>query len=392
VSDSELVAEKTEQATTVLEELDVDCWLTFCRETAAIPDPSLPLVLGFDVVWPTAVVVAPSGYSAVVLGRHDAPNAREFGVHEVYPYDESIEDSLLEVLDRVDPAEIAVNYSEDDVVADGLTHGLYRRLTDLLAGTDYEGRLESAEEVVARVRGQKSTTELERIQRAVATTEGLLESLPGAYWPEWTERDVQEHLHGRMDERGLEPSWSRPYCPSVHAGGDAEVGHTTPGNRTVPDRELLHVDFGVKVEGYAADVQRLYVRGETIPPDLSAAFEDVRAAVEAGVAALEPGAVGHRVDAVAREEITGRGHDEYPHALGHQVGRQAHDGATLLGPRWDRYGGAVEREVHAGEVYTVELGVETDYGYVGQEEMVVVREGGAEYLTDPQREIWSLDG
>ncbi len=386
--DADLVAEKTRQAQRALADHDLDCWLTFARETTATPDPSLPLLLDFGVVWPTAVVVAP-GESHVVLGRHDAPNARALDVHEVHPYDESIREALTDVLDRVGADRVGLNYDPDDPMADGLSHGLYRRLEDLLPDRD----LVSGAAFVGRVRGEKTGAERERIDAAVATTERLLADLRERYRPSWTERDVATHLRGRMDALGLETSWDRAYCPSVHAGGDAEVGHTKPGDRRVPAGELLHVDFGVRVAGYCADVQRTFYRpdgGDEPPAEMREAFDVVRAAIDAGKAALEPGVAGHEVDAVARETVTEQGYDEYAHALGHQVGRHAHDGGTLLGPRWARYGEAPKQAVRAGEVYTVELGVETAAGYVGGEEMVVVEEEGARWLTEPQRSLWAV--
>jgi Xaa-Pro aminopeptidase len=391
--DAALIAEKTAQAQDALRRYDVDCWLTFARETTATPDPSLPLLLNFGVVWPTAVVVGPDE-SHVVLGRHDAPNARALGVHEVHSYDESIREALTAVMDSVGAERVGLNWDRDDATADGLSHGLYRRLADLLPDRELVG----AGDYVGEVRGAKTETERSRIETAVRTTERLLADLRERYDPAWTERDVADHLRGRMDAMDMTTSWDRAYCPSVHAGGDSEVGHTKPGDRTVPAGELLHVDFGVRVAGYCADLQRMFYRpddgaGAGAPAGgAREAFEAVHAAIDAGAATLEPGVAGHEVDAVAREAITDRGYDEYAHALGHQVGRHAHDGGTLLGPRWERYGDSVERPVRAGEVYTVELGVETEWGYVGGEEMVVVREDGAEWLSEPQRELWTLAG
>jgi Xaa-Pro aminopeptidase len=388
-TESELVAQKVEQAANALDDRDVDCWLTLARETTAVPDPSLPLLLDFDVVWTTAVLVFRDGSSHVVLGRHDGPNARELGVHEVYTYDESIRDSLLEALRSGDPEEIAVNYSTDDPMADGLSHGLYCRLQELLSGTEYAESLVSGADLVATVRGSKSPAELGRIAAATERTQEFLRGIADAWDPDWTERDVSEYLHAEAERENLGYAWSEDYCPTVHAGGKAPVGHTKPGERTVPEGELFHVDFGVTVEGYAADVQRVFVRGE--PSDgLTSTFEDVRTAIEAGREALDPGTPGHEVDAAARETLTGSGYDEFAHALGHQVGRHAHDGATLLGPQWERYGSAPNRAVAEGEVYTLELGVETEAGYLGQEEMVLVTEAGAEYLTEPQTTLWKL--
>jgi Xaa-Pro aminopeptidase len=385
--DAELIAEKVDQAYDAVARSDADCWITFCRETDEVHEPCLPYILGFDVVWPTAIVVGPEE-SAVVLGRHDAPNANRLGVHDVYPYDESFVSPLREALGSVatESGTVAVNFDRDDNVADGLTHGLYLQLQDAL-GDDYD--LVSAGDVVREVRGLKSATERKRIHAAAETTEELLAAMVDAWDPSWTEAEVSEWIHERMTERDLGSAWSWDYCPTVHAGGASEVGHTLPGDLTVPENELLHIDFGVRQDGYSADIQRLYVRGD-VPEGLQAAFEDVRVAIDAGHDVLEAGVPGHEVDTAAREALTDAGWPAFEHAFGHQVGRAAHDGGTLLGPLWDRYGDAPRGEVRVGEIYTMELGVDTEWGYVGQEEMVEITEDGTEWVVPPQTELRSL--
>lgn len=393
MSDPTIVREKSAQAHEVLADADVDCWLTFCRETDEMHEPCLPFILGFDVVWPTMVLFA-DGESHVIIGRHDAPNAEELGVHEVHPYDESLRETFLGILDDVDPGEIAVNYSRDDNTADGLSHGLMLRLRDLLDGTAHEGTLVGAGDVVRRLRGGKSPTERERIQAAAEESHRLLAAMADAWRPDWTEADVSDWLHDRMTEQGYGAAWSWDYCPTVHHGAESELGHTLPGDLTLPPGEVLHVDFGVRMDGYSADMQRVYVHGDVddVPAELQAAFDDVRAAIERSKGVLEPGVAGHEVDGAAREEITDRGRPEFQHAVGHQVGRQAHDGGTLLGPLWDRYGDQPRGEVRVGEIYTLELGVETEWGYVGLEEMLWITEDGAEYAIPPQTEFRSLTG
>ncbi|KPN31002.1 Xaa-Pro dipeptidase [Halolamina pelagica] len=383
--DERLVAEKVEQARDAVADSDADVWVIYCRETDEIHEPTLPYVLGFDVVWPTAIVVGPEA-STVILGQHDAPTAEDLGVHTVRPYDESIREPLRAALAELDAETVAVNFDRDDNVADGLTHGMYLRLDDLLPDREFVG----AGDIVADVRGIKSETERERIEAAGETTLDLLHAAADEWTADTTEAEVADYLHDRMREAGYGSAWSWEYCPTVHAGGAADVGHTLPGDRTVPEGELLHVDFGVVQDGYAADLQRLWVNGEP-PAGLVEAFEDVRAAIEAGYDELEPGAVGHRVDARARAELVARDRELFDHGFGHQVGRSAHDGGMLLGPEWERYGETVEGEARPGEIYTMELGLDTEWGYVGQEEMVRVTEDGTEYVVEPQTELWRLD-
>jgi Xaa-Pro aminopeptidase len=383
--DTELITEKVEQARNAVSAVEhVDAWLTFCRETNEVSEPALPYVLGFDVVWPTAIVIGPED-STVVLGRHDAPTAEQLGVHEVKPYDESIRTPLQETLDAMDAETVGLNYDRDDNVADGLSHGLFLRLQDLLPEREFV----SASEIVGRVRGLKSPTERERVTRAAETTEELLQTAASTWTPETTEAEFSEFLHERMRERDLGAAWAWDYCPTVHMGGDSDVGHTLPGEHTLDEGEILHVDFGVRKDDYAADIQRLWVRGEA-SAELKEVFRDVRAAIDAGHEMLAAGVAGHEVDTAAREELTSRGHPAFEHAFGHQVGRVAHDGGTLLGPEWDRYGDAPRGEVRAGEIYTMELGVDTEWGYVGQEEMVAVTESGTEWVVPPQTSLRTL--
>ena len=103
---------------------------------------------------------------------------------------------------------------------------------------------------------------------------------------------------------------------------------------------------------------------------------------------MKPGVMGKDVDAVARGHITDLGFDEYPHALGHQIGKQAHDGAGLLSPEWERYGNKPYALVEEGQCYTLEPRVNVPgYGVATMEEMVVVTKDGVRYLSEPQTEI-----
>ena len=160
---------------------------------------------------------------------------------------------------------------------------------------------------------------------------------------------------------------------------------------------IIHFDFGVKYEGYCSDIQRVcYVlrEGETEAPlEVQRGFITIRTAIEKSREAMKIGTAGKEVDIISRDIVTDSGYPEFNYALGHQLGRVAHDGGALLGPLWEKYGDSPNQKLEAGQIFTIEPGLAvTGYGYLGLEEDVVMTNKGAEYLGDPQREIILLNG
>jgi Xaa-Pro aminopeptidase len=389
-----LIHEKLDQASEILREQNVDLWLTLVRETLLTKDPCLDLIAGTYCAWQSAFLVGANGERIAVVGRFDAPTVRDLDAYsEVVAYDESIAPHLLAAIERIEPRTIALNYSASDPAADGLTHGLWLTLQETLAGTAYANLLVSSEAIVNALRGRKSAEEVRRIRAAVAETEEIFDHVTATLRPGLSELEIAAVMHDEVAKRSLGYAWGEDHCPAVNAGPDKDVGHSAPSHLRLERGQLLHVDFGVSRDEYASDLQRVWYAlddGDAGPPaDVVRAWDALWAAVDAGVAVLTPGAVGADVDAAARETLVAAGFPEPKYALGHQLGRAAHDGGTLLGPRWDRYGTAPNGVVQEGNVFTLEFGTAVpDRGYIGLEEDVLVTSTGIEWLSTPQRELW----
>jgi len=389
----DLAIAKSDQALGVLEELGVDLWLVFVRETDEMADPALSLAFRGSVVWPAALLYARDGTRTAVVGRFDAEGLPQGLFDRVVPYDQGIRSALLAELRRLDPRSIAINVSRDDVSADGLTSGMREVLESALEGTPYRDRLGSSEELLTRLRGRKLPIEVARIRRAVGVTEDILADVLLKTRVGETELSIYDRFHIAMAAHGVTSAWAANHNPAVDAGPDKTLGHVGPTANCVKPGHLLHVDFGVRAEGYCSDLQRMVFFGHPseVPADVARAFDVVAGAIQAAAAALRPGVRGRDVDAVARRFVTERGYAEYLHAVGHQVGQNAHDGGALLGPAWERYGNSVERLVEPGNVFTLELYVTTpQHGGVSLEEDVLVTETGCEFLSSPQRELWCV--
>ncbi len=389
-----LILEKAEQVPAILQELGVDCWMIFVRESESMHDPSLDTVVGANVTWQSAFLFTASGRRTAIVGSLDVARIERTGVFpEVIGYQGGVREDLLRVLAELDPQVLALNYSVDNELADGLTHGMYLLLERTLEGTPYLERAISSEHLLAALRGRKSPAEVAKVEAACRVTQEIFDAVTPQLRVGLSEKDVAAIIVAEMEARGLEPSWEPIHCPAVFTGPDSAGAHAGPTDTPIEPGHVMNVDFGVKMEGYCSDMQRTWYflrPGETAaPPAVVKGFETIRDAIRLSGEALRPGVPGHAVDAVARGHITGQGYPEYPHALGHQVGRTAHDGAGLLSPTWERYGERSHLPVEEHQIYTLEprLPIE-EHGIATMEEIVVVTANGCRYLSEPQTELY----
>jgi Xaa-Pro aminopeptidase len=356
-------------------------------------DPCLDQIAGTYSAWTGAFVVSTTGEHVAIVGRFDAPAVEQVGGYDVIGYDESIKPALRAAVERLEPRSIALNYSTSDPAADGLTHGLWLTLQETFAETAFADRFVSSEGIVNALRGRKSPGEVERIRAAARETEEIFDLVTGVLEPDLSEVEIAGLMHSEIARRGLGYAWGRDHCPAVNAGPEKDVGHAPPGDLRTRRGELLHVDFGVTRDQYASDLQRVWyflAGGETTAPeDVRHAWDALWASLDAGAAVLRPGVAGWEVDAAARSTLVGAGYPEPMYALGHQIGRSAHDGGTTLAPRWDRYGASPLGAVEVGNVFTLEYGTPVPgRGYIGLEEDVLVTTEGVEWLSTPQRALW----
>jgi hypothetical protein len=148
-----LVQSKVSQAIDIMKELDIDLWLTFVRETSAFADPVLPLIYGADLTWQSALILTQAGEKIAVVGRFEAETARRTDAYdEVILYDEAFSPALIDILTRLKPTTIGINYSLDDPVADGLSYGMYQMLMGILKDTPYSECTVSAEVKIHPIR------------------------------------------------------------------------------------------------------------------------------------------------------------------------------------------------------------------------------------------------
>jgi Xaa-Pro aminopeptidase len=388
-----LIQEKVRQAVSLLREFGADCWITFTRESEINGDPTLVYLAPGSVTWHSAFIVSADGRTRAIVGLYDQKGIEEAGAYDkVVGYVTGIKEPLLEYLKELNPKTIAVNYSKGSEICDGLTHGMYLTLHDLLGEIGFARRLVSAEKIVSALRERKSAAEISAMKAAVRATLEIYDAAAGFVSPGKTEKEIADFMATEVERRKLTLAWGRATCPAVFSGPDTAQAHYSPTGRVVERGHVLNMDFGVRVDGYCSDMQRTFYvlrDGETAAPeDVLKGFLTIVRAVEESRRAMKPGIAGFEIDAVGRAIVVDAGYAEFPHALGHQVGRFAHDGTAILGPKWEKYAQKPFQKLEEGMVFTLEPRLTVaGKGVATIEEMVVVTRNGAEFLGRPQTEL-----
>src|SRR4030067_790821 len=166
-----LIKEKIDQAVKILNEKDADMWLTFVRESSTAKDPILEIIAGINFTWQSALIINKDGDTTAIVGSIELDNLKNINLYSnVSGYVQSIREPLTDYLKKKNPQKIAINYSQNSVLADGLTHGMYLILKDYLKEIGFEDKLISSEEIISSLRGRKSPAELSIMRDAVKET------------------------------------------------------------------------------------------------------------------------------------------------------------------------------------------------------------------------------
>jgi len=388
-----LIKEKVAQAVDILNELEIDCWITFVRESSISHDPMLDFLIEADVTWHSAFIVTKSGDTYAIVGEMERKALEDLGVYtHILSYVEGVRKQFLDTIKEINPSSIALNFSKGSEISDGLTHGMYLILYDFLSEIGFEDRIVSAEKITSSLKARKTPYEVERIRKAIAHTLDIFSLVTPYIRPGKSEKEIADFMIQEVEKRHLDFAWEKSHCPAVFTGPETAGAHYKPTNRKVERGHVINMDFGVKFEDYCSDMQRTFYvleeGEEQAPPDVQKGFETIVTSIELAKQAIKPGIQGVEIDKIAREYIVSMGYEEYPHGLGHQVGRFAHDGTALLGPAWEKYAQKPFFPLEEGMIFTIEPRLEVKgRGIVTIEEMVVLRNNGAEYLAEPQKEL-----
>jgi Xaa-Pro aminopeptidase len=250
---------------------------------------------------------------------------------------------------------------------------LYERLRS--AGIE----LTAAEPIIERLRAVKDESELATLRKACAITDRAYERLAKVQFSGRRELDVSWDLLQIFHEEG---SGLPSFEFIVGSGPTGSHPHGRAGERVIQEGDLVVIDAGCIVDGYASDYTRTFAVGN-VNGKRREAYDVVLEAQQAALDGIRAGISGVEADALARDVIDSSDFKgKLGHGLGHGLGLDVHEAPRLSTESSDT--------LEPGNVVTVEPGiyVDGDFG-IRIEDDVVVTEDGIENLTGFTKE-WTV--
>ena len=259
-----------------------------------------------------------------------------------------------------------------------MTIGVYEALQEALGDV----KIENANDIVNRIRMIKTENELACMRAAAKITRETFDYVLQNIHVGMTEQQVVGLALGKMHELGAE---RESYPPWVLTGKGSDQAISRPRNKKIEKGDLTFIQIGARVDGYASSIGRAVVFGK--------ATEAQKRLIEVGYKAQE--------DAIAQLQV-GK-----PAA---EVAQFHIDNVTAMGyGDWLLYGpfhgnGTMEGEapwVETSADYLLEenmtfcadifLGSSKEHIGLRIEDVVCVKQGGAENLTNYPRKLFEID-
>ncbi len=382
---------------------NVDCWLVICRENNN--DPIADHIGGENAGGTAAflfyndenefhsLVFSPSGEATALddLNIHEKVVGVERGT--------SVINRAVDFIKKKDFKSVAVNSSDSNAIADGLSFTQRKELEAELG--DRSQRLVSSTALVYEWLSIKLPAEVAILKTAAQLTadwqvEAYKQVIPG----QSTDADIAKFLKQKMTEFGVTDGWAADQNPNVNSGPDR--GHSHATDKVIMPGDVIQIDFGIKVyDRWVSDIQRFaYVlkEGETeAPNDIKHYWESGKAGNRAALSAMKPGVKGVDVDRAQRVLMEVAKSEDVMWSTGHPVGYVAHDvGPNLGGSQASQVRPASEKQLKEGMTFAFD-GFHSwklndgSLKTISVEEMAVVKKEGAEYLIEPQEDLILID-
>ncbi len=206
----------------------------------------------------------------------------------------------------------------------------------------------------------KTSKEIKLIRKAASISNSCIKIIKKSLKEDITEREFARRVRKEINRNGATLSFQT----LVGSGDRSGMIHTKPH---VTDRKISgigYIDFGARYKGYCSDVTVPFVKGKLSPQQMKI-VKLVLDAYKLSVRSVKVGMPCWQLHHIVDRYLHTHGF-KMTHALGHGLGKKAHDNPLIVVPsrplrgkrkrRWERIKKIIFKP---GMVFTIEPGVYT---------------------------------
>jgi len=235
------------------------------------------------------------------------------------------------------------------------------------------------DKIMRNLRMIKDDAEIRAIMNAIKLTEQALKSLTSYIKEGITEAEIAAKLAKEIFSEGGKLAFDI----IVASGPRGAYPHGYYSLKKLRAGEPIVIDVGARVQGYCADITRVFIIGN-IRKEVKEYISAIEEAIDKGIEFVKEGIHGSKIDNIVREVLRTKGLGEYfTHSTGHGVGIEVHEG-PMLGP--------LSKDVlKTGMVTTIEPGIyfKDKYG-IRIEEMVLVEKDKCKVMTSSLTRVFEI--
>lgn len=172
----------------------------------------------------------------------------------------------------------------------------------------------------------KDTDELKIIEKACNLGDKAFEYILGQIKPGISEKELAFKFECFVKERNADLSFK----PIFAFSKNSSVPHHETGNTKLNKKDIILMDFGVKIDNYCSDMTRTVFIGKANEEEKKI-YKTVLEAQKKAIDFLNsnPSKEGKDVDKVVRDYIMSFGYPNIPHSTGHGIGLEVHEAPRL---------------------------------------------------------------
>ena len=236
----------------------------------------------------------------------------------------------------------------------------------------FEGiQLKPDEQIMFDLRDIKTTDEINRIKDACKLADATMKHATKMLQPGITEYDIQLEIEFFIRRNKA----SVAFGPHVVSGPNSALPHGMATERKLQNGDFVMLDLGATLNGYNSDITRTFILGDPSEEQIKM-YNATLTAQQNAINQSKIGHTGKSIDKAARDHIDAQGYGElFTHSTGHGLGREVHDGKTILSRFFDV-------ELKENQVWTIEPGIyKENFGGIRIEDDILITKEGNELLT-----------